>query len=102
MSPSTYYLRLAILSSWYTFCQHQYKLNIPNPITDVKKRPVQAYAAAQPLIPESVETGLESINRNSLEGMRDYALLAVGIATGRRASELAGLRGRDVKIQGSE
>src|ERR1700680_4817771 len=69
-------------------------------MSDVKKRPVQAYAAAQALVPETVETGLESINRNTLEGLRDYALLAVGIATGRRASELAGLRGRDVKLQG--
>jgi site-specific recombinase XerD len=100
VSPSTYNLRLAILSSWYTFCQRQYKLDITNPIGDVKKRPVQAYAAAEPLVPETVETGLESINRNTIEGMRDYALLAVGIATGRRASELAGLRGRDVKLQG--
>src|SRR5262249_36555083 len=46
VSPSTYNQRLAILSSWYTFVQEVYQLDIPNPIESVKKRPVQAYAAA--------------------------------------------------------
>src|SRR5947209_5218183 len=100
VSPSTYNLRLAILSSWYTFVQDTYKLEIPNPIKDVKKRPVQEYAAALPIAPDMVEQGLGNIDRGSLAGMRDYALLAVALATGRRASELAGLRGQDVKIQG--
>src|SRR5205085_2189818 len=50
--------------------------------------------------PDMVEQGLDNIDRDSIEGMRDYALLAVALATGRRASEMAGLRGRDVKMQG--
>jgi site-specific recombinase XerD len=101
VSPSTYNQRLAILSSWYTFVQETYHLDISNPIKDVKKRPVQAYAAALPLAPETVEQGLEDINRRSAQGLRDYALLAVALATGRRASELVGLRGQDVKILAS-
>lgn len=68
VSNSTYNNRLAILSSWYTFVQHVYKLEIPNPIKDVTKRKVQAYAAALPIEPNVVETGLESINRNQLQG----------------------------------
>lgn len=100
VSPSTYNQRLAILSSWYTFVQETYHLDIPNPIKDVKKRPVQAYAAAEPLAPDMIEQGLEDIDRRTLQGMRDYALLAVALATGRRASELVGLRGQDVKIAG--
>ncbi len=35
VSPSTYNQRLAILSSWYTFVQEVYKLEIPNPIESV-------------------------------------------------------------------
>lgn len=101
VSPSTYNQRLAILSSWYSFVQETYHLDIPNPIKDVKKRPVQAYAAALPIAPETIEQGLEDINRRSLQGLRDYALLAVALATGRRASELVGLRGQDVKIAGA-
>jgi len=102
VSPSTYNQRLAILSSWYTFVQDIYKLDIPNPIESVKKRPVQAYAAAEPLAPEIVEQGLDSIDRHTIQGMRDYALLAVALYTGRRAHELVGLRGQDVKITGKK
>jgi integrase len=66
VSPSTYNQRLAILSSFYTFVQEVYHLDIPNPIGSVKKRPVQAYGAAHPIEPETVEQGLESINRTTL------------------------------------
>jgi integrase len=100
VSPSTYNQRLAILSSFYTFVNEVYKQAIPNPIESVKKRPVQAYAAALPIQPETVETGLDRIDRHSHQGMRDYTLLAVALYTGRRAHELVGLRARDVKLSG--
>lgn len=100
VSNATYNNRLAILSSWYTFVQQVYKLQIPNPIKDVTKRKVQAYAAALPVEPDVVETGLESIDRNHVLGLRDYAILAVALYTGRRASEMVGLRGEDVTLQG--
>ena len=100
VSSSMYNQRLAILSSFYTFIQDTYKLKIPNPIKDVKRPKVQAYKAADPIPPHEVEQGLDGIDRNTPEGLRDYAILAVALRTGRRASELAGLRGRDVRIQG--
>lgn len=100
VSPSTYNQRLAIISSWYTFVQHTYHVDIANPIKDVSKRKVQAYAAALPIEPDVVESGLESIDRNRVQGLRDYAILAVALYTGRRASELVGLRGEDVQIMG--
>src|SRR5260370_7870689 len=98
VSPSTYNQRLAILSSWYTFVQETYKLEVPNPIKDVKKRPVQAYAAAEPIAPETVERGLNAIDRKTDEGLRNYALLAVALATGRRPSELARLPAPNLSI----
>jgi integrase len=100
VSPSMYNQRLAIISSFYTFIQDTYKLKIPNPIRDVKRRKVQAYKAADPIPPGEVEQGLDSINRNRVEGLRDYAILAVALHTGRRAAEIAGMRGQDVKLQG--
>jgi site-specific recombinase XerD len=100
VSNSTYNQRLAILSSWYTFIQQVYKLDIPNPIKDVARRNVQAYAEVLPIEPDVIETGLESINREKLQGLRNYALLAVALYTGRRASELVGLYGEDVQIMG--
>jgi len=44
-----------------------------------------------PIEPETVEQGLENINRTTLLGLRDYAILAVALATGRRAHELVTL-----------
>jgi integrase len=102
VSASTYNVRLAILSSFYAFLQEQYELDIPNPIKDIKKRPVQAYESAEPLEPDIVESGLDVIDRSTPEGRRDYAILAVAIATGRRVSEIAGLRGQDVKMAGKK
>jgi len=102
VSSTMYNQRLAILSSFYTFIQDTYKLPIPNPIKDVKRRKVQPYAdaAANAIPPDEIEQGLDGIDRGTPEGLRDYALLAVALYTGRRASELAGLRGQDVKLQG--
>src|SRR5260370_2191207 len=100
VSPSTYNQRLAILSSWYTFVQEVYKLDLPNPIESVKKRPVQAYASATPLDPVEVADGLLGINRDGVTGLRDYAILAVALYTGRRAHQLVGLRRRDMQITG--
>ena len=71
VSNSTYNQRLAILSSWYTFVQQVYKLDIPNPIKDVARRTVQAYAEVLPIEPDVIETGLESINRGKLQGLRN-------------------------------
>ena len=102
VSPSTYNQRLAILSSFYTFLQEVYHLDIPNPIESVKKRPVQAYAAASPIEPETVEQGLLNINRATLQGLRDYAILATALATGRRAHELVTLRFEHMKTTGGK
>jgi hypothetical protein len=68
VSNSTYNQRLAILSSWYTFIQQVNKLDIPNPIKDVARRNVPAYAEMLPIEPDVIETGLEGINRENLQG----------------------------------
>lgn len=98
VSPATYNQRLAIVSSFYTYLHTTYHLQIPNPIAEVKKRPVQAYAGARALEPEEVESSLETIDRTEKEGLRDYAILAVAFYTGRRAQELVQLTWRDMQI----
>jgi integrase len=102
ISPATYNQRLAILSSFYTFLQDTYHLDTPNPIESVKKRPVQAYASAMPLDADEVTDRLASIDRSTLQGKRDYALLSVALATGRRASELVALRGKHIRQFGKK
>lgn len=102
VSANTFALRVAAVSSWYSFVQDRYKLDFPNPMKDVKRPKVQPYAAALPLDPEIVQQGLDEINRSTLVGMRDYALLTVALATGKRASELVGMRRKDIKIAGKK
>jgi integrase len=71
-----------------------------NPIRLVDRRPVQAYAGAEPLSEVVVEQRLRAIDRATLVGKRDYALLVVFLQTGRRLSEVAGLEWRDIALTG--
>jgi integrase len=104
IADSTYNQRLAIISSWYSFVSKVYGVDIVNPVagTLVEKRRVQAYAYAEPLHADDVRTRLGRIDRSSIQGKRDYALLIIGLMTGRRASELIGLRWGSVKTRGSQ
>jgi integrase len=101
IAPATYNQRLAIISSFYAYLKEQ-GIECHNPIEDVKKRKVQAYAQAAPLDGDDVTTNLAAIDRSTQQGKRDYALLAIALQTGRRASELAGLRWRHVQLTGKK
>jgi integrase/recombinase XerC len=50
---------------------------------------------------ETVEQRLAAIDRESLEGKRDYALLTLAFTSGRRRAELAALRWGDLSFGGS-
>lgn len=99
VSNASYNLRLATLSCFYRYWQqHQPERDIPNPITRVERGKVQEYASAQPLGKTQVEN-LRQMDRTTLQGARDFALLQVAIKTGRRASELAALCNETIKGQ---
>ena len=106
VSPSTYNQRLAILSSFYTYVQEQMSqqgnTEYINPIKLIKKRKVQAYADAAPLDVDVLSDQLLDIDRNTTQGKRDYALIAIGLLTGRRAGELVSLRMQHVKFSGKK
>lgn len=96
-APATYNQRLAIVSSFYSYCQtSELRPDLVNPIARVEKRPVQSYRAARPLDRVQVARALGAIDRLEPAGARDYVLLRVGLTTFRRASELAGLRWGDI------
>ena len=97
-APTTYNQRLAILSSFYSFARKCGLLAGENPIALIERRRVEAYAAAEPIPEGDVKWKLRQIDRADLTGQRDYALLAVFIQTGRRLSEVAGLRWGDVRV----
>lgn len=98
-SASTHNQRLAIISSFYRFAQRRQLLQVDNPAQLVDRCKVQAYASAVPLSAASVTTSLRAIDRSTLAGKRDYALLAVALHTGRRVAELADLRRGDVAVE---
>lgn len=97
VAANTYNLRLAILSSFYAYAVRHSMLPA-NPINLVERRGIQAYAAAQPLEKKQVSALLAAIDRSTIVGMRDYALLLVGLTTGRRVAELAGLRMEHIQV----
>jgi integrase len=99
-SAATCNQRLAILSSFYRFAIRRGYFTGPNPIERVERKHVRDYVGARALSPEEVRTRLTAIDRSTLRGQRDHALLAIALYTGRRAAELAGLRWGDVERDG--
>jgi integrase len=99
VAPTTANLRLAALSSFYTYALRQDLLRGPNPIARVERRPVTSYAAARPLERDDLQARLAAIDVGTSAGLRDYALLLVGLHTGRRVAELAGMRREHLRIR---
>jgi site-specific recombinase XerD len=91
VAAATANLRLAALSSFYAYATRQDLLRGPNPIARVERRRVEAYAAARPLAYDDLRERLAAIDVASDAGLRDYALLLLGLHTGRRVAELAGM-----------
>ncbi len=102
VAPATYNQRLAILSSLYRYAHKQgvsSPLFLPhNPIEALDRARVQQYARAHALTDDVVAAALASIDQSTLSGQRNYAMLAVLLATGRRAQEVATLTWGDVRL----
>lgn len=104
VTGSTANQRLAILSSFYAFAARRRLLldaegrPLANPIYQIERAVVQGYANARPLTAEAVTDALAAIDRSTLTGGRDYALLALALETGHRAQELRTLTRGDLLI----
>ena len=99
VTPATFNLRLAIVSSFYVYYSKKAALSgrpVINPIAAVERHPVQAYHSAVPLDLKDLNQRLKSIDRTTLQGKRDYALLTVLTATGRRLSEICHMQRGDL------
>ena len=99
MSPATFNQRLAILSSFYTYAIKQEVLD-KNPIKLIDRRPVDAKDAALPMGESEIAEAFSKIDRGTLKGLRDYALLSTLVTTGRRSREMASLCWGDVRLSG--
>lgn len=101
VAATTANLRLAAISSFYRYALRHDFLRGDNPIERVERQVVQAYAAARPLAYDELRQRLADIDISTPAGLRDYALLLLGLHTGRRLSELAGLRREHIIIRAS-
>jgi len=100
VTPATFNQRLAIVSSFYEYAIRNDVLHY-NPMERVKRRVVRSKNAARPIAGTRVKSGLQQIDRSTPEGLRDFALLSVALSTGRRVSEIAGLRYKHLRRDGS-
>jgi site-specific recombinase XerD len=99
VTPATFNLRLAIVSSFYEYYAKKSVLRglpVINPVKAVDRHKVQAYARAMPLDSKNVKRALKGIDRQTTQGKRDYALLLILTTTGRRLSEIAAMKRGDL------
>ena len=101
IAPATYNHRLAIISSFYIYAI-KHRVLKENPIKLVDSRKVEAKDYAQPLEAEFVNAQLHKIDRSTLSGLRDYALLSIALTTGRRSGELAAMKWGDIYLGGNK
>ncbi|HEV2461502.1 MAG TPA: site-specific integrase [Ktedonobacterales bacterium] len=101
VSSGTQAQRLAIVSSFYRYAARMaHPVVVPNAIEQVARQRVQAYRGARALPDADVRRRLAAINRTTPAGVRDFALLLLGLQTGRRRQELAAMRWADVEVTG--
>jgi site-specific recombinase XerD len=100
VKASTINQRLASISSFYEYARIKKAVRV-NPLTEghVKREKVQAYASARALDADTTSAAFASIDRSTLSGLRDYALLCVLLQTGRRLQEVASLQMQHLTIR---
>ncbi len=93
VSGAAFNLRLGILSSFYRYVMRMgFDGFEQNPIQRVERAPVPPYANVRPMLYREVKQRLALIDTSDLTGMRDKTLLMLALMTGRRLSEIAGMR----------
>jgi site-specific recombinase XerD len=103
----TYNQRNSIINSFYQFaCEHHWMSS--NPIERVKRHKEKRRAPEYTdnilnvdTIKETIISGLNSIDRTTPLGKRDYALLSILFTTLHRVSEVTNLKCGDISIKGS-
>jgi integrase/recombinase XerC len=100
VAPATFNQRLAILSSFYQTAIKRGFLSA-NPIATIDRRPAEDYAEVRALDRAELRARLEQIDRSTLKGLRDYALVAVLLTTGRRRAEVHVMRWASLHITGA-
>lgn len=97
VSAATYNGRIVSISSFYEYAiRHGWLAS--NPMKMVEPRRVASRDYARPFSAQRFEQCLARIDRSTLLGMRDYAMLLTWVMTGRRIAEIAGMSWVDIII----
>lgn len=102
ISSATQGQRLAILSSFYLYAIKRRHIHTGNPIDGVDRPSIEPYAQALPIAQGEVTRRLSTIDISTEQGIRDLAMLAVLLSTGRRVSEVAGLTKKHLTFSGEQ
>ena len=103
LAPATIYHRLSLLSSWYRWALSDGALREAvkvNPVELARPKAPKAYHESQALADETLRRLLAAVPRDTLTGLRDYALLLWYLLTGHRRAEVCRLRWGDLAWEG--
>jgi len=101
LASSTIRLKVAAISSFFNFAINEYKLMDANPASSQALRPrVNLYSNSDYLTQDEISALLGVIDRETPQGLLDYALFLFFIFTGRRNSELRNLKWGDLQQRG--
>jgi site-specific recombinase XerD len=100
VTSTTFNQRRSIISSFYKYAI-TYEVLQYYPMEWVKRQKLGKKDAARHLASNTIKMGLAKIDSSTLDGLRDYALLSIALATGCRASEIAGLRYKHLHRDGN-
>ncbi len=105
--PATVYQRACLLSSFYSWAMRDKKLGSQirsNPVLLARPKAPKAYQSesSQSLTDEELEALVSVVKQKAeagdIVGKRDYAILLMFMASGKRRTEILSLRGRDLKV----
>jgi len=97
---STYNHRLAVVSSFYRYTIREGLLDLAHNPLDMERARVKSYEGAKPIPAEKVAAALLGMDLGTVQGLRDYAIISLGVATGQRAHALASLCLGDITDDG--
>jgi integrase len=107
LRPTTVYQRACLLSSFYAWAMRDKKLGSligSNPVQFARPKAPKAYQneSSKSLTDDELEALISIVRRKAeagdVVGKRDYAILLLFMASGKRRTEILSLRGGDVKV----
>ncbi|MGZ3610947.1 MAG: tyrosine-type recombinase/integrase [Ktedonobacteraceae bacterium] len=93
--------RLYTLISFFRYAVKQ-SWRETNPLENVEVRELLDVDKTEPLDNEEVKAALKKVQRNTISGKRDYALLCILLTMGLHVSEICSLRYGDITITGDK